>query len=174
MNPGDAISFGSLIVTIISTFILPLLQAPILGYLISDPEPLDLAQENILQSKIKINNYGTSPAKHVVGSMSADNTTFLNFTVNPFLSKQFKDNTNSSNQTTQGFFEIEVLPPGSETIVTATMNISNDTGQPLMIDIRSDEIVGHINWLANLVIASYISFLVGSIIIFIFIFRKKY
>jgi hypothetical protein len=106
--------------------------------------------------------------------MRGDNTTFLNFTIDPFLSKYFKDNTNSSNRTREAFFEIEVLPPGLETIITAIMNISNDNNQPLITYIRSDETIGHINWLISFTIAAYVSFLLGSIIVFIFIFRRKY
>jgi len=38
------------------------------------------------------------------------------------------------------------------------MNISNDNNQPLITYLRSDETIGHINWLISFTIAAYVHF----------------
>jgi hypothetical protein len=189
MNPAESISFINLIVTIITTMIVPLVQKPLLDYYVTEPRLIPKDPKNFSQSEIKIYNFGIVAAKHVIGSMKGENITFLDFTSDPFLSKYFTDNSDATKQIKDGFFELGILPPWSGTIITAKMNITNSTAsesnsslyqpyntayQPLVTYIRSDEGVGYANYIANLTKGAHIAFLIITPIIFVFLLRMKY
>ena len=159
MNTSDSISFGGLIVTIITGMVFPFIQKPILDYSFQ-PENVNKTSTKDLTKDlaIKIHNFGLAPAKHVVGSMKGNNLTFSNITSEPFLSKYFRTNTNGTtgyranvtvshktNATVSikdGFFDIDVLPPGSETSINSKVDVSKihkDT--ELIVYLRSDEVL---------------------------------
>src|SRR5215831_5790874 len=88
MNTSDSISFGGLIVTIITGMVFPLIQKPLLDYSF-DPYIFKDSPEDLV---VKIHNIGLAPAKHVVGAMKGDKVTFSNIMSDPFLSKYFGNN----------------------------------------------------------------------------------
>ena len=130
---------------------------------------------------IKIHNFGLAPAKHVVGSLRGNNLTFSNITSKPFLSKYFRTNTNVTSgyranvtvSNKDGFFDVDVLPPGSETSINSKVDVSKvhkDT--QLIVYLRSDEAIGYVNYIVWLTLGFYIAFLVGAPIVFVYVYRK--
>lgn len=188
MNTSDSISFGGLIVTMITSLVFPFIQVPLLDYSF---EPDYIFKQDPKDLTIKIHNSGLAPAKHVIGALKADNLTFSKITSEPFLSNYFRTNTNTSgttgyraNTTTgyktnttpseNGFFDIDVLPPGSETSITTKMDISKSNNDTQMtVYLRSDEGVGHVNYIVSITLGAYVAFLIGAPLVFVYIYRQS-
>jgi hypothetical protein len=130
---ADAIALGSLIVTIAITGILPIMLNPLVDYSAT-------LQENGTKLTIEIKNLGLGSANNVMSSVSAKNVSFSNFESEPFLANHFRAN---SSILGKGFFEISIMPPRSETFVSATLDPSRaDVNAEMKVFLRSDERVG--------------------------------
>lgn len=178
MNTSDRISFGSLIVTMITSLVFPFIQVPLLDYSF---DPANIDKNSTKDLTIKIHNFGLAPAKHVVGALGDGNVIFKDITSEPFLSKYFGNNIKGTtgyraNATTNkdGFFDIDVLPPGSETAITAKIDVSKSSDDTQMTAyLRSDETVGHINDIVSITLGAYIAFLIGAPLVFVYIYRQS-
>jgi hypothetical protein len=134
----DAISMGTLIIALVASGIYPFLINPMMDYTVTY---LGDVKPSIQNYKIDVYNWGLSPAKSVILSMTSDNTNFFNFTTKPFLG-----NLTRSNTSVQGnaMFLIPVLPPRSHTIVDFKADVSRaNAGQQMTVFTRSDEKVGY-------------------------------
>ena len=81
MNTTDRISFGGLIVTIITGVVFPFIQKPMLDYSYY-PENID--KNSTKDLTIKIRNFGFAPARHVVSAMKGGNVSLSKLRLNPF------------------------------------------------------------------------------------------
>jgi hypothetical protein len=134
LGAADAIALGTLILGIIGTGLFPTIQSSLLDY------STDIS-ENGKKLTVSIRNLGLAPANNVFASVSADGITFSNLESEPFLSNHFRGDDSTSGK---AFFEINVLPPRSETLLTATTDASNvDMLKDLEIFVRSDDKVGY-------------------------------
>jgi hypothetical protein len=71
------------------------------------------------------------------------------------------------------FVGIDVLPPGSETTITAKTDVlKSDNNTQLIVYLRADEQVGYVNYNANLTLGAQIAFAIVAPIVFIFIYLK--
>ena len=164
------ISFGTLLVTLVSTLIFPLVLKPLVEYSVTEPEIVQNTK-NISESKVRIYNYGLAPAKNVVGAMEGENIVFSRFASEPFLSNNFGNDSVRH----WGYFEIGILPPGSQTEVIALLDFSNSSlEQPVTTYLRSDETVGHTDLIKNLTIGGYIAYLMGAPLVVLLLLRYKY
>ena len=90
---------------------------------------------------VSIKNLGLAQANNVFASVTAEDIMFSNLESKPFLSSHLKVDDGT---TGKAFFEINVLPPRSETLLTAKTNASNaDMLKGLETFVRSDEKVGY-------------------------------
>lgn len=153
----DAIALGSLVASIAITGILPILLSPLLDYSVS-------ILDNNTKLTIQIENLGLASAKNIISSVSAKNVTFSNFESEPFLANHFITN---SSILGHGFFEVNLLPPRSETIVNAMLDSSKaDQKQKMIVYVRSDERVGF----HDTIITSIFYLSLGIIYVMLFIY----
>ncbi|HZA64024.1 MAG TPA: hypothetical protein VE573_14205 [Nitrososphaeraceae archaeon] len=157
MSQADTIALGALILSILTTGLIPIITNPLLDY------SVDVPQNNTML-KIDIKNLGLAPAKHVVVSIIANNVNFSNFESIPFLANYFKVNTTILGK---AFFEIDILPPRSETSVTAKLDISKASAdEEIATYVRSDERVGF----HDTIIASIFYLGLGVVYVMLFIY----
>jgi uncharacterized membrane protein (DUF485 family) len=148
----DLIALATIAISIVAV-LFPFLQTPILDYVVSDGPKIDNMTETF---EISITNYGNVVAKNVVISiMVAD---LHNFRFNNFISEPILPDTKSiTNQTGRGLFEIKVLPPRSNTTVTAEYNFTKGDAPKIKTFVRSDETVGyHVTILTTVVYTTYV------------------
>ena len=102
LGPADAISLGTLILTLTASGLYPFIINPMLDYEVSYGQR---ENSNIEDYTIHVINWGLSPAKNVIFSLTSNNTKFLNFTSEPIFG-----NITRSNISVQGnaFFSIPV------------------------------------------------------------------
>jgi hypothetical protein len=165
IKTGDVIAIVGLIATIVVPLLIPLVQAPIIDYVTKGP--FNTNKDNIQRFEIVINNIGIA-ADHVIVSLTANNTTFLNFTSQPFLAKHVNATTNKVGS---GLLDIDNLPAGSQIIITATVSSSaNQKPQPeLTTYVHSSKVVGYhqiydmfIFYLALFVVYAILAVIFGS------------
>jgi hypothetical protein len=82
MNTSEFVELAALVVTIISTLVVPFLQRPILSY----TDPYDLSNSNnTTKIGMTVSNQGLAPAENVVISLSANDVKFNNFSFKPII-----------------------------------------------------------------------------------------
>lgn len=135
---GEVISLATLFLTLVVSGLYPFIVSPILDYEVSY-ERLGKPKSDIQGYLISVTNWGLSPAKNVIFSLTSDNVRFYNFTSQPFLGNNTKSNTTVLGN---ALFSISVLPPRSDTIIHFKADKAK-TNQPLITYVRSDEKVGY-------------------------------
>jgi hypothetical protein len=161
LDVTDAISLGSLIITIAASGLYPFLINPVLDY---EVNYIREERPNIQEYKVDLTNWGLSPANNVILSMTSSNAKFFNFTSEPFLG-----NLTGSNISIQGnaMYSIPILPPRSHTLVEFKVDISEaNSGERLRSFVRSDERVGY----HDVLWTSAFYLVLGIIIVLLFIY----
>ena len=110
---------ATLVLTIVSTLILPFLQRPILGYSNTYDELPKIDSIYSTELTVGITNYGLAPASDVVISFSSENSKFRGFSIEPAI-----PGSNTSYDIGHGTIEIENIAAGQHIEVNGYMDSS--------------------------------------------------
>jgi hypothetical protein len=164
LAPSDSISLVTLIIAIVSPFVIPFSQLPIIDYSVT-ANPTETGQQGGDQTiKAEIHIYGIIPAKNLVLSMSAKDATFGTPISTPFLAKHLTYNLSTTaapdgSQIGNALVGIDVLPARSHTIleIPVSTSPSNQTEPELTTFVKSDIAVGYHQTIYLLVFYTFLS-----------------
>jgi hypothetical protein len=144
---GDAIALGSVFVSIIALTV-PFIQSPLIDYNVYH---LGNTSKGLEQYRIEVSNLGSETAKNVVLSLKANDVTFVKFSSDPVLSEK---STEIEYSTGNAFFNLQSLPPRSQTFVTTELDASKNPDGTLTTFIRGEETVGYHGSVPTIIIYS--------------------
>jgi hypothetical protein len=144
---GDAIALGSVIVSMIA-LAAPFLQNPLIDYNVYH---LATTSKGLEQYGIEVSNLGSETAKNVVLSLKAHDITFVKFMSDPVLSE---NSTKIENATGNAFFNLQSLPPRSQTFVTAELDAGENPDGTLVTFVRGDDTIGYHGSVPTIIIYS--------------------
>lgn len=168
MKMDESTAFASLIVTIITSVVFPLINIPAITFGVEDVSSSDA--RGMREYKITIFNYGLHSAHDVVVSAEVANGRIASLKSVPYLSAGYI--VDGSTLENIGFAKLSVLPPRGQVDLYLSFETSSRIYQAPNVYVSSNEAHGRPNWESFLIVLCMAAFIIAASIAIYHLWRK--